>query len=110
MSHSEGVLMPDPISPADVVAHKTETIPEVVFEVVNALIAQNWNGTSARVLQGDVVGEILERMPSFTREEIFALGYLNFEESYRAAGWLVVYDKPGYYQTYQAYFMFRRKT
>jgi len=41
------------------------------------------------------------------RAEIFDKGWLNVEEVYRAAGWAVEYDKPGFNESYSATFTFK---
>lgn len=43
------------------------------------------------------------------RGDVFERGYLDIEETYRKAGWSVVYDKPGYNETYDAFYTFTRK-
>lgn len=98
-----------PIKPSEVAQHKTRTIPGPVFDAFNTLIAKHWNGTQATFKQDDVVAEILRRYPGSQRHELFENGYLDVEESYRAEGWLVEYDKPAYNETYAARFTFRRK-
>lgn len=99
--------MPGPIKPSEVSAHKTATFPEDVFEAFNAEIAASWDGRTAIVNQHKVV-ERLKSALSIDRRDVFNLGYLNVEESYRAAGWTVEYDKPGYNETYEATFTFTR--
>lgn len=42
-------------------------------------------------------------------DEVFKKGWLNVEYLFRAAGWEVQYDKPGYNETYEAYFTFSKK-
>ncbi len=41
--------------------------------------------------------------------EIYERHLLDVEPSYRAEGWEVEYDKPGYNETYEATFTFRKK-
>ena len=100
--------MTKPITPAEVGKHQATIIPAVVFEVVNTLIASNFMNGSATVKQDSIVDGILIAS-DITRNEIFQKGYLNFEEAYREAGWEVEYDKPGYNESYSAYFEFTKK-
>lgn len=97
--------MTKPISPAEVAAAKREHIPAVVFEAFNAEIAANFTGGRAKVLQKDVVARLVEG--GMDRQVIFDKGYLNVEEAYRAEGWRVEYDKPGYNESYDASFEFK---
>ena len=100
--------MSTPIRPSDVAAPKEATFPPEVIEVFNDLIAKNYSGGSATVRQKDAVAEIETRM-GVDKRRIFAEGWLNVEEVYRAQGWKVEYDKPGYNESYDAFFVFRGK-
>src|SRR6185369_4399412 len=99
--------MPGPIRPEDVVAQKAAQLPEEVFEVFNELIARGWSGSYAVVQQDEVVRRLVER--GFDRGRVFAEHLLDVEDTYRAAGWKVEYDKPAYNETYPATFTFSRK-
>lgn len=98
-----------PITPKEVVHQKSEGIPDFVLKVFNDLIAAMWNGDRSEVAQGDVILEIV-RNSELSRGEILSKGYLEIEEIYRAAGWEVEYDKPGYNESYPARFIFRKRT
>jgi hypothetical protein len=89
-----------PITPDEVV----HEIPDVIIEVVNTLIKENWNGQKSHILQE----EILERLP-IPRDEVFEKHLLDFEHIYREAGWNVIYDKPGWDEKYKAFFEFTKK-
>jgi hypothetical protein len=93
-----------PIKPEDVVGLKQEIVPDEVFEVFNLLIAQNFKGGSANVLQKDVVELLLEK--GLSRSDIYNKGWLDIEPVYRENGWKVEYDKPGYNESYEASFNF----
>jgi len=99
--------MTKPITPDEVEALQEQVIPDVVFEVFNELIAKNWSGQHSEVAQDEAVVCITERL-SCDRREVLAKGYLNVESVYRKAGWRVTYDKPGYNESYGAFFRFER--
>jgi hypothetical protein len=96
-----------PIRPSQVQERKVE-IPDVVIECVNKMIQSEWSGFQSKIYQKDLVNKIIESSV-FTREEIFAKHYLDFEYLYKKAGWKVVYDKPAYNEDYEAYFVFSKK-
>lgn len=96
-----------PITPGEVGRQRTQDLPDEVFEVFNSLIAQNFDGGSAKVMQEDAVDALVDK--GFTEEEIFEKDLLDVELAYRAAGWKVEYDKPGYNETYDAFFTFRAR-
>jgi hypothetical protein len=100
--------MSGPIRPADVVRAKSAQIPEFVFEAFNECIAKHWDGSSANFTQNQVIGKILEKRPDLTRQELFVNFWLDVEDSYRAVGWTVHYDRPGYCETSDANFIFSK--
>jgi hypothetical protein len=100
--------MPGPIRPKDVTALKAAQIPEEVFEVFNGLIARNWDGYAATVRQDEVVRLLMER--GIDRARVFSEHMLDVEEAYRAAGWTVSYDRPGYNEDYPSTFNFRKRS
>jgi len=95
-----------PIKPNEIAGRKEETFPDAVLESFNQLIAEKFSGNSATIEQDDVLKLMVDK--GLDRDEIFRRGWLDVEDVYRAAGWHVEYDKPGYNETYPATFTFRR--
>ncbi len=93
------------IGPEDLVAFKVATIPDFVFDVVNELLAEKWSGSTAIIKQKDIVFRICRETGEIP-SSVFDKGWLNFEDIYRAKGWRVEYDKPGYNESYDAFFKF----
>lgn len=98
-----------PIKPSEVADVKRVTIPGQVFAAFNTCIANKLRGTEAVVPQDEVVAEIMRRIPC-DRHDIFTRGWLDVEDYYRAEGWTVEYDKPGYNESYQASFKFSTRS
>jgi hypothetical protein len=99
----------NPITPDEVLALKTSTLPPEVFEVFNQLIAANWNGAAAIVAQKDVVAAIRKKL-RISREQVYERNLLEVEECYWAAGWHVEYDKPAFNEPYyEPTFTFRKR-
>lgn len=99
--------MPGPMRPEDADRRKAAAIPEKVFEIFNQLIAREWSGSSATVGQSEVVSLLVAA--GFNRNQIFAEHMLDVEGAYRAQGWDVYYDKPGYNESYEPTFKFSKK-
>jgi hypothetical protein len=105
-----------PITPDDVKIIKKTQIPDVVIAVFNTLIVKNMtlNGSST-IKQDAIVKEICARMVDDTHtinevcNRIFNEHWLDVEEIYRNAGWIVEYDKPAYCESYESYFIFRKE-
>lgn len=121
-----------PITPEQAPLMKVNTIPQFVFEAFNDAIARDYDRGSATVSQPKIMIAICERMktmPEFAelfpaneprgiddnqsafstcRRHVFANKWLDVEEAYRAAGWLVRYDKPGFNEDYDAYWEFMK--
>ena len=97
-----------PIKPEQVAELKLKIIPDEVIEVINMLLAKKAGKGSLIVLaQTEIVRELVAR--GYSKEELFEEHYLDFEPIYRAAGWEVVYDAPGYNESYPATFKFSMK-
>lgn len=94
-----------PIKPSEV---NNKEIPEIVFDSFNELINEKFADGSATVKQAEVVIRMLVK--GLSREDIFEKKWLDIEEHYRAAGWKVKYDKPGFNESGEAYFEFISKT
>lgn len=96
-----------PITPSDIPSVKKNIIPDAVFEVFNELIAKNYSNGSARVTQAEVINELARK--GISNSQIYTEKYLDIEDIYRENGWKVEYDKPGYNESYGAYFIFTAK-
>ncbi|MCK5021172.1 MAG: hypothetical protein KAS32_29450 [Candidatus Peribacteraceae bacterium] len=106
--------MVKPISPSE--AGKKINIPDQVIEVFNDLIQKNFDSTGkAKVMQDDVVELItgktaLQGMPKEDfKKKILDEHWLDVEDIYRAAGWVVEYDKSAYNESYKPYFVFSKE-
>lgn len=106
--------MSGPIKAQDVAKAKSASIPEEVFTAFNELIVKDWNGYSATVYQDSVVKLALEKLTAagqpIHRAQLFNSGWLDIEDSYRSTGWIVHYDKPGYNESYEAHFIFKKSS
>lgn len=99
--------MTKPIKPSEVAGRRAETIPPEVIDAFNEAIVANWTGRSATVIQKEVAAMIASKL-SCPLEMVYDKHYLDVESIFEAAGWTVKYDKPGYCETYDAYFEFSK--
>ncbi len=103
----------EPLSPNDVTIQKQSIIPDVVIECFNELIAQTFSGDRSTFKQDAVADLICEKMlavqPEFDDRIIYDKHWLDVESIYRAKGWTVEYDKPGFNESYDATFTFKRR-
>ena len=95
-----------PITPEEVRAMRIDFIPSVIFETINTMICEKFDGKSATLKQEDILLRVCNESSGLTRQEIFNKHYLDIESFYREQGWKVEYDKPGYNETYPATFTF----
>jgi hypothetical protein len=96
-----------PIKPKEVADYKRENFPNEVFEAFNELIVENAGPGEIVVKQKDVVKRMVDK--GLNRDEIYKKGWLDIEDVYRKAGWKVGYDKPGYNESYDAFFVFKQR-
>lgn len=97
-----------PIKPSQV-KEKTPLIPDSIIECVNNMIENKWDGFESKFYQKDLLKEVLEKDKALSKEEIFQKKFLDFEYLFRKSGWIVAYDKPAYNETYEAFWIFRKK-
>jgi hypothetical protein len=94
-----------PLSPAEASEQQVQQIPDEVFVVFNSLIARDLYDGASTVFQDEVVKALTEQ--GLRSVDINKNHWLDVEESYRAVGWKVLYEKPGYNETGRSYFEFR---
>jgi hypothetical protein len=103
-----------PISPSEALELKITTIPDEIIETVNAMLTERMTRNAyITITQDAIIDRALalfeQRGKTMTRQEIFGHHWMDFEPFYEKAGWKVVYDKPGYCESYAANFTFTRK-
>ena len=97
-----------PITPDHVVREQKNAFPNEVFEAFNELISRECVGGDGVIKQSDVVALMVKK--GLKRKDIFDNGWLNVESIYQSAGWKVEYEKPGFNETFEANFTFRRSS
>lgn len=103
-----------PITPRQAKAGRMNIIPDEVLDAFNELITENMNRDQSTFKQKDVLTRIRSKLNDtfgnqYTDQVICNSGWLNIEDLYRAAGWKVGYDRPGYNETGDATFNFTTK-
>jgi hypothetical protein len=96
-----------PITPKEV--RETATKPDVVIEVFNELIQKYWDGDQAVIKESEAAQLISKRMDNIGTKAIYENRWLDIEHLYQKSGWVVVYDKPGFNESYPATFTFSTK-
>lgn len=97
-----------PITPKEVSSKREASIPDAVLEVFNDLIVKHWSGSSATIKQ-DEAAKIIAKKLKCSEEKLYENHWMDVEPIYKKAGWSVKYDKPGYNESYDAYFVFSKK-
>lgn len=92
-----------PIRPDEIASLKT--FPDQVIEAFNELIVEKMVCGTAIVMVDDAINRIVAKM-HIPRQTLFDKHYLDVEDVYRSAGWKVVFDKPGFNETYKAFYTF----
>ena len=102
------------VKPDQIASLKEEQIPNEVLAAFNALIAKNFDGKQAIVMQDEVVEAIMAEFKNngkkMTRDKLFDNNWLDVEIIYQKEGWKVEFDQPAYCETYDAFFTFKKKS
>lgn len=88
-----------PIRPDEVTT--TYGRPEFVYNIVNDLLHAGQREIFQRV--------IVEKINEMRGDREFQWSWLDFEDDYRADGWIVTYNRPGYDDDFPATFTFSVK-
>lgn len=77
-----------PVTPTDCFALKQSLeVPPLIIEVINGLIAINFEGDHSTVFVKEIIDEVCKRDPSLTEDEIYENNYLDVEDLYVKYGW-----------------------
>ena len=102
--------MVKPLAPSEVVSAQVAMFPDFVIETWNAAISKNWDGTRSRILQKDIVYELIALSPTLINSaDVFSKHWLDIEALYRLEGWIVEYDNPSFNESYESHFLFKKK-
>jgi len=104
-----------PITPQEAARKRLDSFEPEMITAVNNLIIKNLDSSrrSASFKQEDVIKEYFKvkgvEETEKLRHSLFDRHQLDFEPIFRKAGWSVMFDKPGYNESYEAYFKFEKK-
>lgn len=94
---------------------KINNIPDFVVRAVNSLITKKYHQSGFNLTQDEVIDEIekcyaanTESCVPYERSMVFSKGWLDFEPLFNTFGWKVTYDKPAYYESYKAFYTFKK--
>lgn len=99
-----------PITPKEIMADMGSIIHPAVIQAVNDLLKKNYRGGSCTIKQDEIVAAAIAIDGSLTSTIIFKNHWMDFESVFVKAGWSIKYDKPGFNESYDAYFVFKSKT
>lgn len=68
-----------PIKPEEVRARRIDFIPSIIFETINTMICEKFDGKSATLKQEDILNKVCNESSGLTRQEIFDKHYLDIE-------------------------------
>jgi hypothetical protein len=97
-----------PVSPEEL--RKSATGHPTVIQAINELLTESGQTNDITLLQKDILARIVKLDKKLTSKHVFDKHLLDIEDVYRAQGWKVEYDKPGWNEThYEPTFTFRAK-
>lgn len=97
-----------PITPAEARQKQVDQIPDFVFEAFNELISQKiGDHKSVTIILKDAINLVMKKAPpNITETMLHQNNWLDVEQAYRNVGWKVVYDQPGWDESYPSRFNF----
>ena len=101
-----------PITPKQARNRHSVTIPNEVITAVNELLVENASESKTSIVidQDEIISRatflMAEHDKTVSRNDFFDKHWLDFESIFRKAGWKVEYTKPGYNESFPAYWTF----
>lgn len=97
-----------PVRPEDVFKQEEHTIHPSMIRAINLFLTR-FDGKQAIITVEELIDKFLEFESKWTRDMIWKKKQLDFEGLYKDSGWDVIYDKPGYEETYKPFYLFKLK-
>lgn len=94
------------IKPSEIMDNLDTIIDPAVIQAVNEILKEEFRGGSVTIRQKYIVSRAITINPKLTSDILYKNHHLDFEPIFRKAGWSVIYDKPGYNESYEAFFEF----
>lgn len=93
-------------TPDDALAQHSATIPEEIFEIVNGFLAERVHNRTIEIEQREIAAKL--ELTDISEAQAISHGWLDFEDVYKKAGWIVNFDKPGFNESYQPIWTFEK--
>lgn len=107
MSNAEQEKVVQPITP-EALERREHYIPYQIIDAVNRLLEKYYvNRTGKATVPVEEIVALANQF-GLTTGDIYANHWLDFENIYRNAGYEVIYDHPGYNETYKPVFHFKK--
>ena len=86
-------------------------MPQEVIDAFNELIAESWDGRQAHFTMKVAARRVELKLAGagMPNVNVYEKGWLDVEPIYRKAGWVVAFDNPGYNESYEANYIFKKK-
>lgn len=98
-----------PFTPAQAKVEKINTIPWMIIEATNQLLAEKYNAASIRIDIDKIIARAiaLDTTDKLNQHDIFKNHWMDIEDVYREQGWIVVHESSDYTDSRQySYFVF----
>ncbi len=112
ITRTEFAPLTEPITPKQARERHSVTIPNEVITAINDLLVENASESCTRIVitQDEIISRatflMAEHDKTVSRNDFFDRRWLDFEPIFRKAGWKVEYTRPGYNESFTAYWTF----
>lgn len=96
-----------PIRPQDVASLKAVVIPSFVIDAFNKEITAQYSYGTARILLKNIKPKIIQQCQAHNVP--FDDAFMDVEPVFENVGWTVKYEKPGYSEFFDSYYIFTQK-
>lgn len=97
------------IKPTDILNNLEDYIHPVVISAVNEILKEEFRGGSMTMTAKNIQNQIKSLNPENASKIMTGNKWMYFEPIFEKAGWTVKYDQPGFYDSYDSFYIFSEK-
>lgn len=96
------------LGPNEMIEQWQMALPNEVIEAFNEMLVRHFNGTTAKILEKDLLAEIKKK--GIPQHQVREQQWLKqTQELYKEQGWKVAHKTPGWDDDFHSYFYFELK-
>lgn len=97
----------NPLTPQEILENRE--IDHRIIDAVNQILKDKFIGHDLKITLPEIKDKMVSMFGGINFKDLFDRKQFDFEKIYEKYGWKVEFDKPGYSENYDSFYMFRPK-